>query len=296
MKQTSSDPSKGSSLLELTDNYTVLDLETTGLDPRRCRIIEFGIVRVRDSRVTDRFTSLADPGEPLDAYITALTGITDDMLSGAPSLTDALHRALDFIGDDIVVGHNVNFDIGFMCASCRELTRRTFPNDYIDTMRLSRRLFPEHGHHRLCDLTERFGIPAPVSHRALADAEQTQGCYEYMKNYMREFSLTPQDLLGRRGRVRDIRQAPAVSAENAPEFVFTGVLAHTPRAVAVKMVLGRGWIAGDHVTEKTNYLVLGTNEYDPGNDSKKLLQALRLQRSGFPLRIIDEEDFLKLVR
>jgi len=172
---------RGSCLMAFLDDYVVLDLETTGLSPERDEIIEIGAVRVEGGAVTDAFSQLVDPGFPVSGFITNLTGISNAMLARAPGLDEILPRFRGFAGDWPVVGHNVTFDLGFLDAACRRRLGEPFANDWVDTMRLSRRLFPEYRHHRLCDLTERFGVEAPVSHRALADVMQTRDCYEYMR-------------------------------------------------------------------------------------------------------------------
>jgi DNA polymerase-3 subunit epsilon len=169
--------------MEFFPDYVVVDLETTGLSPCSDAIIEFGAVRVCGGELADAFSQLVSPGFPVSSFITGLTGISNRMLADAPTLSQVLPEFLRFVGDTPVVGHNVSFDLGFLNAACRRVLGTGFPNDYADTMRLSRRLFPEYRHHRLCDLTERFCIDAPESHRALADVLQTRGCYEYMRRW-----------------------------------------------------------------------------------------------------------------
>lgn len=130
---------KGESLLALPDQYIVVDLETTGLDPLWNDIIEFGAVRVAAGSIVNRFSSLVNPGYEIDEFITELTGITNEMLSSAPVIADVLLDFLNFIGDNVVVGHNVNFDVNFIYDNCVSTLNRPFPNNFIDTMRLSRR-------------------------------------------------------------------------------------------------------------------------------------------------------------
>ena len=167
--------------MDFLPDYVVLDLETTGLSPERDEIIEIGAVRAERGELTGAFSQLVNPGFPVSGFITNLTGIGNAMLAGAPGLDEVLPQFLRFVGGSVVVGHNVSFDLGFLDAACRRRLGVSFANDYVDTMRLSRRLFPQYRHHRLCDLTERFGVEAPVSHRALADVLQTRDCYEYMR-------------------------------------------------------------------------------------------------------------------
>ena len=100
---------KGESLLRLPDdNYTVIDIETTGLDPSFDEIIELAAIRVRDGVITDSFSSLVKPSHEVSDFISALTGINNDMLSDAQAIYDVLPKYIDFIGDDIIIGHNVS--------------------------------------------------------------------------------------------------------------------------------------------------------------------------------------------
>lgn len=178
---------KGSYLSELYESYVALDLETTGLSPAGCAIIEMAAVRVEDNRIVDKFQMLVNPGCKINSFITQLTGITNRMLEKEPPIEDTLPLFLDFIGDSVILGHNVCFDLGFICENCRRVLEKPFPNDYIDTMRLSRKLFKEERHHRLGDLVCRFGIGESVEHRALSDAIQTHECYQYMKGYIARY-------------------------------------------------------------------------------------------------------------
>ena len=184
---------KGKSLMTRVDDYTVIDLETTGLSPSVCEIIECAAVRVRGGEVVDRYARLVRPYIAVPAFITGLTGISNLMLRDEADIETVLPEFLDFIGDDIVVGHNVGFDVGFLCAAVRRMCGDEFANDYIDNMRLSRRLYPQERHHRLMDLEQRFCLHNDQAHRALADTILTQQCYERLKHemFLREMQRQP---------------------------------------------------------------------------------------------------------
>ena len=180
-QQPAARPYKGKSLLLALEDFTAVDIETTGLSPRYSAIIEVGAVRFRAGRPRDEVSLLIDPGFALPPAITALTGITDDMLWTAPPITDVLPYFLDFIGGDVILGHNVNFDINFLYDKALALGLPPVGNDFVDTMRISRRLYPEQRHHRLCDLCERFGVVPDTAHRALADCYAAADCYAIMR-------------------------------------------------------------------------------------------------------------------
>lgn len=187
-------PYKGESLLCAPEEYVVIDLETTGLNPKNDSIIEFGAVHVVRDTVVDTFSRLVNPNRRINYFITQLTGITNEMLSSEEDISLILPEFLEFVGDRIVMGHNVNFDVNFVYENCHRVISKPFRNDFIDTMRLSRRLFPEHKHHKLSDLIERFCVGESVEHRALGDAMQTNECFIYMKRYMQENDISFESL------------------------------------------------------------------------------------------------------
>ncbi len=170
-------PNFGKSVIAFPEDYTVLDLETTGLDPKRDLIIEYAAVKVRGGKVVDTFQTLCDPGFPIPLQIQMITGITTEMVRCAPNPRSVLPDFLDFIGDDFIMGHNVLFDVRFIAASAGE-----FVNPYIDTMKLFRKLHPTLPHHRLCDMVDYYGKNNETAHRALSDCLATNDCFDAMKN------------------------------------------------------------------------------------------------------------------
>ncbi len=151
--------------------FVVVDLETTGLDPRRNKIIEFAGMVLQDGAVVDEFATLLNPGEPIPPEITELTGITDDLVADAPSLFSVRARIRRLIGDWPVVGHNVSFDLGFLREDNIALT-----NQAIDTVTLASVLLPRMGRYGLEFLAQQIPLPLPPggqAHRAQADTELT---------------------------------------------------------------------------------------------------------------------------
>ena len=123
---------KGNSLLILPDSFIVLDLETTGLSNKFDEIIEISALRVRSFHVTDVFSTLIKPTFEISDEITEITGITNEMLSNAPLFSEIEFELREFIGDDYILGHNVNFDINFLYDNFYY----PFRNAFIDTLRL----------------------------------------------------------------------------------------------------------------------------------------------------------------
>ncbi|MDE6434393.1 MAG: topoisomerase DNA-binding C4 zinc finger domain-containing protein [Lachnospiraceae bacterium] len=172
---------RGKSMKEYVADYTVFDLETTGTSPKNDLIIEISAVKVRDGQVTDTFSSLVNPGRPIPYGATAVNGISDDMVADQPALDIVFPRFLAFIGDDVLVGHNIHtFDMKFIWKAAEELCGKTISNDYVDTLPMARRCLLELSHHRLVDIAAYYGISTAGAHRALNDCLMNQQCFERM--------------------------------------------------------------------------------------------------------------------
>ncbi|MDP4152092.1 MAG: exonuclease domain-containing protein [Bacillota bacterium] len=302
--KTESRSKKGISLLEVCENYVVLDLETTGLDPSYDDIIEVAALRIENNEIVGQYQSLVNPGYKISEFISNLTGITNEMLSKAPHIQDVLKQFIDFIGDSIVVGHNANFDINFLYDNCSRNFDMLFKNNFIDTMRLSRRLFKKETHHRLSDLVMRFGIGPTIEHRALNDAHQTHECYQYMLNYITANSIDINLLYPHRSNLlaRDICATAGAFDESSPifgkTFVFTGALERMTRREAMQLVVNKGGFCEDNVNKKTNYLILANNEYCTSikdGKSNKQKKAEQLKLSGMDIEIISERVFYDML-
>ena len=170
---------KGDSLLSFPSSFTVIDLETTGLSPEYDAIIEVAALKVNAGKIVDTFSSVTGVigYVYINDFITELTGITQDMVDRAPKINDILPEFLNFIGNDIILGHNVNFDINFLYDNSLKILKIPFTNNFIDTMRISRRLHPENSHHRLVDLCNQYSIDYSNAHRALDDCKITLDCF-----------------------------------------------------------------------------------------------------------------------
>ncbi|MEG2097239.1 MAG: exonuclease domain-containing protein, partial [Pseudoflavonifractor sp.] len=153
----------------LTDEIVCFDIETTGLDKRSEAITEIGAVILRNGEVCERFNTFADPGKPLSVEITELTGITDDMLRGAPPQAEAIRAFLDFAGGRVLAAHNAEFDMGFIAEGCR---RAELPFEYtsLDSLVLAQNLLPDLGKYKLDIVAEHLNLPAFNHHRASDDA------------------------------------------------------------------------------------------------------------------------------
>ena len=327
--------SKGRSIVSFPDTYCVIDTETTGRSPQWDHIIEVAAVKISDGQEVGRFSSLIQPpsmpgGTFVDEFIAALTGITDEMLAGAPFAPDVLGEFATFVGDAPVVGHYVSFDINFLYDSFDRYLDRPFSNDYIDTLRLARKLHPEMSHHRLADLVDLFGVTHNDAHRAMGDVEATAECFVRLKaealerhGSEEEFQELFRSKRTRRrsvpeghGSVRegyrsggshsvkaaDIQGDAQKIDEDSPIFgcacVFTGKLEKFTRAEAMQIVADLGGINQDGVTKTTRYLVLGNNDYcsaikDGKSNKQKKAEKWALKGSG--IEILPETAFYDML-
>jgi DNA polymerase III epsilon subunit family exonuclease len=150
--------------------FVVVDVETTGTDPKLADLLEVAAVRIKGGKVTETWSTLVDPGRPIVGN--QMHGITDKDVKGKPSPQEAARKALDFVGDALLVGHSVGFDIGFLEYALGDGTRIE-QGRYLDTLTIAREGYPDLENYRLDTLSRFFGIELAQNHRALPDAQAT---------------------------------------------------------------------------------------------------------------------------
>jgi polyribonucleotide nucleotidyltransferase len=164
------------SVLRFVDHVTsdkdlvVVDVETTGVDPKMADLVEIGAVRIKDGKIADRWSTLVNPGRSVIGV--QMHGLTDADLAGAPTPKEAAAAFLAFAGDSVIVGHKVGFDLGFIEQAIGDGFRFGYEG-YLDTVILSREGYPDLESYKLGDLSRFFGIELQNAHRALPDAEAT---------------------------------------------------------------------------------------------------------------------------
>jgi DNA polymerase-3 subunit epsilon len=153
--------------------FAVLDVETTGLSARNNRVIEIGIVKVKNLKITDRFNTLIDPDCDIPYFITQFTGISNHDVIGAPQFYEVASKIEEFIGDSVIAGHNLSFDDSFLRYEFIRNGVEPLSNNQVCTLKLARRMFPHLKSRSLGPLSEYLNIKNISSHRALSDAEAT---------------------------------------------------------------------------------------------------------------------------
>lgn len=190
----------------MLENYIVVDLEMTGLNPKTDRILEIGAVKVKEKRVQDTFSMLIRPECNLNEKIVELTGITDDMASLGEELDTAVNAFLKFAEDFVWVGHNVQFDYKYIKQW--EVNHRIEKAHYsVDTLKIARKCLPHLEKKTLDFLCNYYGIERTIRHRALDDAAANQSLYEiFEQNFLNE---EPDLFVGKLLQYKVKRQAPA---------------------------------------------------------------------------------------
>ena len=166
---------------ELFDDYVVFDIETSGLNPHKDKIIEIGAIKYIDNKKVDEFDYLIDPEIKLEPIITKVTGLTDDDLKGKKKIDEVLPMFLNFIGNYPIIGHNVRFDYDFIEANIDKLNLNHLKNKIIDTLFLSRITIYDSKNHKLETLKEYLKLDYG-SHRAIDDCLTCNALYQYCKN------------------------------------------------------------------------------------------------------------------
>jgi len=162
--------------------YVVFDLETTGLSARYDRIIEFGAVKVSHGVTEDEIDFFVNPDMPLSPTITNLTGIDNSMVSGGKSIKDALKCIAEFFADAVIVAHNATFDVGFINEALKNNGFEPLTNPVIDTLPLSRYLYPKQRRHTLGAVARTMDVEydEDSAHRAIYDAQVLNDVYQGM--------------------------------------------------------------------------------------------------------------------
>ncbi len=181
---------------KLADPIVVLDFETTGLNPRICRVIEIGAVRLVGGVVQDSLSLLVDPQEAIPKRVTDITHITDNMVAGQERAETAIPKLMDFIGDAALAAHNASFDAAVLQAELGRLGR-SFSGPVLDTLTMARKLYPEMKAHKLGTLCKHLGVSLKDAHRAVHDAAATALCLAKMMKEAADRGLTTLEDLNR---------------------------------------------------------------------------------------------------
>ena len=213
----------------------------------------------------------------------------------------------EFVGEDLLVGYNVNFDINFLYDNLLNCCGEKLSNDFIDVMRIAKRALPELAHHRQRDIVDFYNIVIDVEHRAESDCIACKACFDALREDIKkrnlDITVKNKQYKAHKGiSAKDISTEKEIFDEEHPLFgkvcAFTGTLEKMQRKEAMQIVADLGGIPGDSVTKKTNYLILGNNDYcktiKDGKSSKQK-KAEKMIIEGVDLQIISEQVFYDLI-
>lgn len=191
-------------------DYIVIDLEMTGLHPKRDAILEVGAVRVRDHQIQETMGFFVNPERTIPTEVTELTGITQEMADQGCTPEEALHRVADFVGDDIWVGHNILYDYSFLKQQAVNI-RLPFEKQAVDTLHIARACMQEPESKSLDSLCEYLGIVRVKNHRAVEDAKATCALYEWLE---KTYAITHENMFAPKPLIyRPKRETPATKTQ-----------------------------------------------------------------------------------
>lgn len=295
------------SIIALPNDYVVVDIETTGRNTRQDEITELAAIKYRDGQEVARYSQLVKTQQPVRGFVVMLTGITNKKLEDKPSIDAVIGGFADFVGNDILIGHNVAaFDAVFIAAAYEKHLGRTLENPCVDTMRIGKKLCPGLPSYSLEELSAHLCVEYRFAHRGLADCEITNACYQKMRCMILESGTTEsfKEKFKKKKAEDQIGNMVATTSEICADhplygknIVFTGALLLT-RAEAMQLAVDFGAIPQKGVTTKTDFLVVGVQDIDRvGTDgmSSKEEKAIRFNESGKAnIRIITEDEFIKM--
>lgn len=175
-KKKTQDRKKGSHLKKLPIEFCIIDIETTGFDSQNDSIIELSALRIKSNQIVETFSTLVKPNKTIPDFISNLTQITNEMVETAPDLKTGLQVFQNFIGNDVLFGHNINFDINFIYDCQLKLFNDFFDNDYVDFLTLSKQNLALENY-KLETIAKHLGVKTENSHRGLQDCLILLECY-----------------------------------------------------------------------------------------------------------------------
>lgn len=304
-------------------DFTVIDIETTGFSPTRDEITELAAIRVRNNKIVDSFHELVSIKGEIPRAVIEKTHITPELLEGARSIEQVLPDFIDFLGDDVLVGHNIEkFDVKFIAFQAK-LLGVYFDKRVVDSLHLAKQCLPDLPHYTLDYLRQYFAIDSSGAHRALQDCEDTLKVIQAIRSGgSAEFdpgdesccdedfdvcdpitisvppsykpSIKPDIPTSYKEHWDYVRAHPFETLASA-NIVFTGSSSAMPRDYAERLAVTLGANLKNSVTRICDFCVIlsgshANSEYVSG----KVEKALQLQSKGGSVRIIGLQEFVSL--
>lgn len=247
-------------------------------------IIEIGAIKVRNNQIVASFSELIKPTKPIDRRTQTIHHISNDMVKDKPPIEIVYPLFLNFIETDILIGHNVHFDINYLYDYHQELNQPPLSNDFVDTLRLARRTLKGLKSYSLSNLSVHFGF-SETNHRAVDDALVTHRLYQLLKN---RWSVSERLFLLDDSKVSLFNDVK-IFKEKA--VVFSGRFNRFTRKQAVQIITNSGGQVLNKLHLAVDYLIVG----DYQQLSTKHKQAIELQSLGYPIKILTQQEFIDLI-
>lgn len=171
---------KGLHVKKFPSNYTVIDIETTGFAPGKAKILEIAAIKYKGNNIVATFSDLVKVNY-IPAFIKNLTGINNKMVKDAHTIDNIIKKFYDFVGKDILMGYNVNFDINFLYDNLFDITGIELKNNYIDIMIIAKIVLKDLGKYTQENVAKHYNINIDKSHRALDDCKTCAMIFENLK-------------------------------------------------------------------------------------------------------------------
>lgn len=245
-------------------NYVVFDVETTGLHAEVERITEFSLLKYADNKLIDKMSQLVNPRKLIPDIVSKKTGITNEMVRGIEDIEKYLDRIVEFIGDNVLIGHNINFDIDFLAAEIIRYNKhyRKIKIKYIDTVELSKALIRDVADYKLETLKQHLKIKSD-SHRAYSDCLVTNELYQYCKN-----------LIDEQIEIKKIHFQKKMDNINESERKFIESIIEKIHAFDDKLVLNINFLSSNTISFIVNEIEIGRIKLRGKNPSIQLITDL----------------------
>lgn len=184
-------------------SYIVFDIETTGLSAINDKITEIGAVKIQNGKIIDRYSQLINPERHIPEFITKLTGIDDEMVKDKPKINQVILEFKDFIGEDVLVAHNASFDVGFIRENMKK-NGLELNNPVLDTLELSRSVFPNLKSHKLNLVAKHLGVKLDNHHRAVDDADATAEIFLKIMELLNDRNIESFDQINNLNTEKDV--------------------------------------------------------------------------------------------
>lgn len=271
---------KGNLLRKFVSDYVLFDLEATSKYLTAAKIIEIAAVKVQNNKIVDTFETFVNPGMRIPAEIVRLTGITDNDVKDEPTISDVLPEFIKFIGNDILVGHNINtYDLNIIYDLALDLLGVRISNDYVDTCDLCRCLAGlDLQRFNLGILCDYFNVTNKEAHRAMSDVIANHEVYQKMKAYKIESYKFPGDY---KQQNVDFNFAVDVMGKR---ICLTGEFKCADRKYIKEKLIECGAKVTNNISIKTDYLIVG----DLGTTTTHKID----DANSFGTKVYYEKDFI----